>query len=531
MTELQTTVTAVVVYPDRARVTRTGKVTLQPGSQRLEITELPLALDPDSVRASARGTARARLLGVDVQRRFYAETPTERVRELEQQIEALQDQMKTLDAQVVVLEEERKAVQGLAGATRVFARGLANGKTTPADQMALYDVLRKRIEEANAAQQRLAVERRGWERQLQKAQKELSQLSNTRGRERHTVVIEVEMLEAGDFTIELTCIITPAGWTPLYDLRLSEAREQPTLEVGYLAQVRQSTGEDWMNVALTLSTARPALAKTLPELDPWYIEPRPPSPMPPPMPRAPRMAAAAPMMMAKAITGAEPEGALMMDQVEAEVMMATVESAGAAVTYSVPAAVTLPADGAPHKVTVAMFPLTPTLDYVTAPKLVEAVYRRAKVANASPYTLLPGDADLFAGDEFIGATKLELVAPGGEIELYVGADDRVKVERELKRREVDKKLLGDRRRMRYGYEIRLENLLTTPAKLTLHDQIPVARREEIKVRLESADPSPTEQTELNLLRWELTLAPKEKRVVRFDFSIEFPRAMDVIRMP
>ena len=221
----------------------------------------------------------------------------------------------------------------------------------------------------------------------------------------------------------------------------------------------------------------------------------------------------------------------MMDQVEAEVMMATVESAGAAVTYSVPAAVTLPADGAPHKVTVAMFQLTPTLDYVTAPKLVEAVYRRAKVANASPYTLLPGDADLFAGDEFIGATKLELVAPGGEIELYVGADDRVKVERELKRREVDKKLLGDRRRMRYGYEIRLENLLTTPAKLTLHDQIPVARREEIKVRLESADPSPTEQTELNLLRWELTLAPKEKRVVRFDFSIEFPRAMDVIRMP
>ena len=73
--KVQTAVTAVAVYTDRARITRTGTETLEPGSHRLVIEELPLKLDVASVRAAARGTARARLLGVDVQREFFVETP------------------------------------------------------------------------------------------------------------------------------------------------------------------------------------------------------------------------------------------------------------------------------------------------------------------------------------------------------------------------------------------------------------------------------------------------------------------------
>ena len=219
------------------------------------------------------------------------------------------------------------------------------------------------------------------------------------------------------------------------------------------------------------------------------------------------------------------------EKVEAAVVTAEVETSGAAVTYRVPGTVAVPADGAPHKVTVARFELVPELDYVTSPKLVAVAYRRAQVTNDSPYTLLPGPANLFAGDEFVGTTKLEQVAPQGEIELYLGADDRIRVERELKRREVDKRLIGDRRRTRYGYEITLENLLPADAHVTLHDQIPVSRHEDVKVKLESTDPQPSEQTELNLLEWKLVLPPGEKQIVRFDFSIEHPRAMNLFGLP
>lgn len=530
MIELQTTIKAVAVYPDRARITRGGELKLEPGSHRLEISELPLSLDAASVRVSARGTARARLLGVDVRRDFYVETPAERVRELEGQIEALQDEVQGLDAQAALLQQERAALGELAGQTESFARGLAFGKTSADEQMAVFDGLRGRAEDLNVKLLDLAVQRRDLERRLQKLQSELDQLRGARQRERYTAVVEVEVTRAGELAVELTYVVANAGWQPLYDVRLLED-ERPIIEVGYLAQVTQRTGEDWDDVALTLSTARPALTETLPDLDPWYVGPvivrerRARSVMKMAAPAAPAMA------MADLATGAEMEEEALAEPVEAKEVMATVDASGAAVTYQVPGTVAVPTDGAPHKVTVARFELSPELDYVAAPKLVEAAYRRAQVTNDGPYTLLPGPANLFAGDEFIGATKLELIAPQGEIELYLGTDDRVKVERELKRREVDKKLIGDKRRIRYAYEITLKNLLQVEATITLHDQIPVPRHENIKVKLESVDPKPTEQTELNLLNWELTLAPGEERAVRFDFSVEYPRGMSVTGLP
>jgi uncharacterized protein (TIGR02231 family) len=530
MTSLTTAITAVTVYPDRARLTRGGSLTLQPGAHLIEVADLPLQINPDSVRAAAHGAARARLLGVQVQRTYFTETPAEAARQLEEQIEALQDNLKQLDAQTEHVKHYRTLLDLLSGHTETYATALAARESDVQQQLALFDGLRARAEALDAETQSIAKERRTVERRLQKLQNELNQQRSARPRERYTATVEIEALQGGELTIELTYVVSGAGWKPLYDLRLLEEGEQPVLEVGYLAQVSQQTSEAWENVALTLSTARPALTGKLPELEAWYIQPRP---LPPPQPVRAKARLDFQAVAAAPAAAPIPEGFVgaALEEVEAEAATASVDSSGAAVTYAIPATVTVPADGAPHKVTVARVALPPKLDYVTAPKLVEAAYRRAKVVNDSPYLLLPGAVNLFAGDEFIGATGLELTAPQGEIELYLGVDDRLKVERELKRREVDKRFLGGRRVTRYGYEITLENLLPMAARMTLHDQLPVARHEEIKVRLEAADPKPTEHTELNLLNWELTLAPKEKRVIRFDFMVDAPQGMEVIGLP
>jgi uncharacterized protein (TIGR02231 family) len=272
--KIQTTITAVAVYTDRARITRTGTETLEAGSHQLVIDELPLRLDEASVRAAARGTARARLLGVDVRREFFVETPVEHVRELEEQIESLEDEMRGLDAHVKLLEQERVTLGELAGQTEMYARGLAYGRIDAGTQMALLSDLRARSEEVNGALLEKAVRRRELERRLKKLQSELEQKRGARGRERYAAVVEVDVTQAGDLSVELTYVVSGAGWKPLYDLRLLEPEgEDSVLEVGYLAQVTQQTGEDWEGVTLTLSTARPALAETLPELDPWYVRP------------------------------------------------------------------------------------------------------------------------------------------------------------------------------------------------------------------------------------------------------------------
>ncbi len=217
--------------------------------------------------------------------------------------------------------------------------------------------------------------------------------------------------------------------------------------------------------------------------------------------------------------------------VAAQAATASVESSGASITYRVPGSTDIPSDGAPHKVFVAELNLPPRLDYVAAPRLVQAAYRRAKITNDSPYLLLPGPANLFAGDEFIGATRIELTPPQGEIELYLGVDDRIAIERELLRRDVDKTLIGGKRRTRFAYQITVENLLGVEARLSLQDQFPLAAHEAIKVRLEFAEPKPTKQDELNIVEWDFTLASKEKRQVRIDFSVEYPPEMQISGLP
>jgi len=425
------------------------------------------------------------------------------------------------------VEALRTRLDDVAGHSELFATSLAAMEMEVEAQLVMFNRLHERSIELDGEILDLRAKKRDLNHELEKLKKRLEQLHSARPRQRYTAFIELEVEKTGELTINFSYVVTGAAWKPLYDLRYSEEGEEATLEVGYLAQVTQQTGEAWEDLSVSLSTARPALAATLPELKPWYIEPIRPVPL-----RSTSLEA----KHVRALASAAPEeySVEKLDSAElfnAQVATAEVDVSGATVTYRIPGTVSVPPDGAPHKLHIVNFSLPTTLDYVASPRLVESVYRRAKVLNDSPHTLLAGAANLFARGEFIGTTSLDLTATGGEILLYLGVDDRIVIEREMVRREVDKRLIGGKRRIRYGYEITLQNLLSHDINLETHDQIPVPRHEEIKVRLEGANPELAEHEELNLLMWNLKIAAGEKATIRYDFSIEYPRDMTINGLP
>jgi uncharacterized protein (TIGR02231 family) len=490
-----------------------------------------MALQPDSLRASGRGTAKAKMLGLSARIENYLDTPAGAARELEAKIQAAEDADADLAARAAVLEKEQKALDGLAAQSEVFARGLALRNRSTADQGAVYDFITGRGSALQAELLALARQRRDLAKELDRLRRELQQLQAARPRQRYVATVEVDVISAGELEIELTYVVHPARWQPLYDLRLQEA----DLEITYLAEVSQSTGEDWEGVELTLSTARPALALVIPELDPWYVAPLRPAPVPAPAPQAAAVRAGeGPMALrsAKKSRRLSEPGEEIEEETAADLFLeapsAEVSESGAALTYRIPGRADVPGDGTARKVTVAGFHLRPELDAVTAPRREPVCYRRARVRNESPYTLLPGRVQLFEGEDYLGATQIKLTAPGQEIELALGADERLRVERKLAAREVDKTFLGDRRRIRYAYTIEVENLRDAPQTILVRDQLPVSRHEQIKVRLDSAEPKPDKHTDLNQLEWKLTLDPRAKQTVRFAFSVEAPRAMDVV---
>ena len=523
-TLLETRPTAVTVFPDRARVTRAGQAALHTGLQRLEVGNLPLALLPDSVRAAGRGTARAKLLGVSTRLEQFTDAPAETVRDLEQRIQALEDADADLAARAGLLEREQEHLHHLGAQAETFARGLALRPRTPADQAAIFDFIRDRGLANQAELLSLTRQRREQAKEADRLRRELSNLQSARPKQRYAAVAELEVSGAGEFSLELTYVVTGASWRPLYDLWLDDSG----LNMTYLAEVAQNTGEDWPGVALTLSTARPSLSLVIPELDPWYL--RPFVPRPPPAARASLQKMSMPESAAPAPSAMMPQSAAMMaaDEVLAYDSAAVSES-GASLTYRLAGQADVPGSNEPRKVTVAALNFKPDITYVTAPRLEAVAYRRAEIKNDSQYSFLPGSVQLFEAGDYLGATGLEFVAPGQTFELALGADERIRVVRELVGREVDKAfIIGDRRRIRYAYTIEVENLRDGPQTIYVRDQIPVARDEQIKVKLDLADPKPVEHSDLNVLEWKLVLDRGARRLVRLEFNVEHPRAMEVI---
>ncbi len=391
---------------------------------------------------------------------------------------------------------------------------------------ALLKFVQLQMDQAQAALREIDQQRMQLARQLAKLNNDLQAKRSSKPRERYSAFVEVDVTQPGDLVVDLTYMVTQARWTALYDLRFDESHDV-ALQVNYLGQVTQSTGEDWLNAAMTLSTARPALATIKPELKPWYIQEVTPPPVM--MTRAKFAAVAMPAPQAADFeVSAAPEAEPWQ---EAAVPEATVTSSGASVAFKLTMPVSVPSDDSPHKVNVTTLNLAPKLDYLCVPKLAEAVYRRATITNRSEYLLLPGPANLFVDGDFIGTLPLERVAPNEEFDIALGVDDRVTVTRELKAREVDKKIIGDRRRIRVAYEIEVSNLRDRAIDLEVRDQLPVSRHEQIKAKLEAADPKPIEQTELNELIWKQSLAANGQQTYRFDFTIEHPAAMRVAGLP
>ena len=516
----------VTVYKDRARMTCKGMLQVDAGSHKLIFDELPLTLDSESVQVGGGGTAQVRIVGVDVSRRHYELAPAQRVRELEAQIEQIVDEIQVLDDNQTGLEAQIEHLQGLRQATREFARGLSRGRTSVEDQSRLMLFLSEQDDKLRAAMRETYQKRRGLDRHLSKLQAELNDLRSARPRQRFQARIEVEVLNSGEFGPELTYMVRAAGWQPLYDLRLIEMDEGQVLEVNTFAQVTQRTGQDWSNVHLSVSTARPALNRRLPELKPWYVDE-----YLVPLPRAQRSRSAelepAMAAMAAPLQEAVPYDDAALDYVEADVAVAEVREGESTVTFDVAGQWDIPSDGSPNKMMLAKFRLDPKINYLAIPRHTDAVYRRATVFNKGSGPMLEGDASLFVGDEFIGKSRVEYTPIDGELELLLGVEERIRIERELTKRAVDKRLLRENRLLRYGYKIELKNLMASVVEVEVQDQIPVSRHEQIKVKLEQVSPEPAERSDLNIMEWQLSIKPETEANIQYEYLIEHPRTLKV----
>jgi len=520
---LDAPITGVTVFRDGARIQRTGALEVEPGLRPVKIAELPVSVDLGSVRVAVFGRDLA-LLNVEVHNLVRTDPLRDDVTQLRSALEACRDAVQRLDDEDAA-EQARLGFLGhlSESAATALARAVGSGRAGHDDLSRMAGHLSADTADALGRRRDIAARRRVAQRELDAAEQRLA-AAEKRGRQTvgyADVLVTLDAAAAVRAEVELTYHVSGASWRPLYDLTLAGER----LSVSYLAEVTQQTGEDWPAVQLALSTSRRQAQQGLPELSPWYIgRVRPPLPAVGFARSARASGAEVNVVHAAAMPAAvSPEA----PRPPAPPLTAEAGESGAGLVYTVQRPLAVPADGGPHKTAVARFELDAALDHLAVPALATEAYLRATVANGSSLLLLPGRARVYHDTRFVGETALETVAAGEEFELQLGVDDQIRVERKLRRRSTSKAVIGGTRTIDIGYEITVENHRPNPARVSVHDHIPVSTDGDIKVRLRETSPAPAEQDDLGELTWNLTLEPAQTATVRYRFTVEHPAQLTV----
>jgi len=513
-------ITAVTVYPDRAMTSRSTTLNLKPGSYVIALEPLPVLLQDDSIRVEGKGSAAATIVGMEVKRTFLEQVPEKRAGEIEAEIRTLQRKVESLDARKVALAAQKGFIESIrvAWGERI-SKELAVGKPTTAELNEALAFVGNGMTSVEEKARDLDGEKVLLKERIDALNRQLEAGRGSARRETKSVEVNIEVGNEGELTLELSAVVPHAGWEPSYDARL--APDGQSAELVFRAQVKQQTGEDWNDVELSLSTSRPAVGGTPPDLIPWRVSFYRPMPMP---------VAAGSAKYGKILRDAREEVVGFMAAEApapvAEHLTARVAAEQTSILFRIPRPVDIPSDGTQHGSIVAIEKLPVNVEYLAVPKLSPHAYLRSELVNRAPYPLLPGKVNIFTGGNFSGTSQLKRVASGEKFDLFFGADDQITVKREELKRHREGGLFG-KNRQTYHYRIEATNFRKDSRTLTIRDQLPVAGDEEIRVLLEKPSQKPGEVREDGTLIWKLQLKPGEKRELTFGIAVEYPKDREV----
>ena len=527
---LASSIGAVTVYQDRAVVTRAASSELPAGEHELVLEKLPASLQDNSLQVSAKSTGQATLLDVKVRDAYQADTPNERVKQLEERLRQLEAQQASLDDEAAVLDNQRELVLMMQrGATEP---GKDAGRLTLDELKSIQSLSADTLSRTLAGLRRVAEQKAALDRDIAALQNELGQLQNALGRRTKTVTLRVNLARAGKVDLNLSYAVAGARWTPAYDARLRLADR--SVDLGYFGVIRQNTGEDWNNVKLTLSTARPSLGGGAPSLQPWIVDVAAPPP-PPPSP-APRPAASPSAKMQAEIAAerrarhspAFADAAAEPVAEAVELSTAQVQNEATSASFQIRNPATLLSDNATQRVAIATAKLPATLQYQSAPALREAVYLTAQASNTTDFPFLAGPLNTFLDDAFVASGSLKAVMPGEKVELAMGADEGISIKRQLVNRYTESTgFSGSGKRVTYEYKITVKNNKATKEQVSFKDRLPVSRNEKIVVKLLSPADREVKREEDGRLAWEWEMEPGKSRETVLKFSVDYPGDIEV----
>ena len=522
------TVDAVTVYPDGASITRVIALDLPAGDNSAVLKDFPLTLDPSSLRVEGDAGARLTIGAIDA--RPPRAAPPVNLPELDKRIEALNDARDSLQGVIDAAAARRKFAERFAEASPA---GIGDkGEARPITEWrAAFAAVGEEVASADSAIRDAKRQQRELDREIarlesDKAQKPPSKLE---------VRIDLAAATATKATLRVTYAVRNARWTPQYDARLDTGGKdrKPALELVRRAEITQSTGEDWSNVALAVSTVRTARGGKAPDLNSLVVQY-------PTLPRSLPAASAGGAMdavrpMTRSTSMAAPKMAEATSE-RAEEQQAAAEVSSFQVLFRIPGRVSLGASEGAKSLRISSAMLAPDLAVRAVPVLDPTGFLEASFRQNEDAPLLPGRVAIYRDGIFVGRGQMAAAARDETVRLGFGADDKVKIERTVvKRNEGSAGLIVTTSKTdERAFKTTIRNGHDFPIRIAIEDQLPVSEIEDIQVEMLSSTTPPTTTSlrdKRGVLEWVFEARPGEARDIGFAWRVRWPKDKTVVMLP
>lgn len=532
---LQSKVTKVTVYSDRARVTRQATVEVPTEATVFAFRSLPGWVDDGSVQVSVSA---GRIVDVRVDRRFLSKATDASWQRVEKEHNALSNQLAALTDELAVLDAQKQQIEAI----KAFSLAKITQDTIIGDvSVKSYDDVLAFISGSLRA---TAKARRDVKIQLDelkpKHDASMRRLDDAKGLmklEETAVLVTLQGTKTTPAIVELTYMLPGVTWEPMHELRASTT-DAKNVEVVSFAAITQTSAEDWGGAELSFSTQSTTQTVNIPELEALtlgdtHTATRTRTSQVSSFTRAQSAFKGQNMAWNKARQRSDQRERENFEQVyqsnieflnvvqgRTVSIFESLAKRGTTAHFKAQPAQSVRGDGHPVRLLIGRSVLGSTQKIVAAPEQSLSAARTLAMTNATGQALLPGKVGLYQDGTFLGVTDIEFIAKGERFSLFLSVAEQLKISRQLDRKH-STLVRKTRNQMRVMFIVTVENLASEEATFTLADRIPVSENKDIKIDRVSITPG-TKADSKGLLHWDLTLRPGEKREFRIGYQVEYP---------
>jgi uncharacterized protein (TIGR02231 family) len=332
-----------------------------------------------------------------------------------------------------------------------------------------------------------------------------------------TLTFNVTAAQAGPAELQLRYLSNAVGWAPTYTLSLSDD-ENLSVERG--AAITQYSAEDWTDVALTLSTLSPFQGSEPGTLWPLLRRIEEPGQVIAKRSRS--------ELELNSLGAADSMAPAPMVMEESAPTVAAAAFSGVGVTYTLPGTVSVPAGHEAVQIALDTLSFDATLLARAVPRINATAFRQVTFENTSPEILLPGQAVLFVDGHLIGTTRLDILPPNAEADIFFGPIEGLRLTRTvLDRNERDRGIISRSNQEREAIRLEVENLTDRTWKIALRESVPYSEQEDLVIEW-TATPAPDVEAvddRRGILEWRIELAPGDTESIELETELEWPEGM------